>query len=78
MPLHSLGRLSQPARQIIDLAAVSGRSFDFTVLQALTGHSDGELLALVKELMQRDGLHPNNKAQALIADKVWQYLQPLL
>jgi len=46
-----LGRLSQPARQIIDLAAVSGRSFDFTVLQALTGHSDGELLALVKELM---------------------------
>ncbi len=46
-----LGRLSQPARQLIDLAAVSGRSFDFTVLQALTGHSDGQLLALVKELM---------------------------
>ena len=46
-----LDRLSQPARQLIDLAAVSGRSFDFAVLQALTGHSDGELLALVKELM---------------------------
>jgi DNA-binding CsgD family transcriptional regulator/tetratricopeptide (TPR) repeat protein len=46
-----LGRISQPARQLIDLAAVSGRSFDFAVLQVLTGHSDGELVALVKELM---------------------------
>ncbi|WP_235185907.1 arylesterase [Methylomarinum vadi] len=35
-------------------------------------------VALVRELMQRDGLHPNHKAQAMIADKVWQYLQPLL
>lgn len=35
-------------------------------------------VALVKELMQADGLHPNAKAQALIADKVWLYLQPLL
>lgn len=46
-----LGQISQPARQLIDLAAVSGRSFDFAVLQALTGHSDSELLARVKELM---------------------------
>jgi predicted ATPase/DNA-binding CsgD family transcriptional regulator len=46
-----LGRISQPARQLIDLAAVSGRSFDLAVLQTLTGLSDGELLALVKELM---------------------------
>jgi DNA-binding CsgD family transcriptional regulator len=46
-----LGRVSQPARQLIDLAAVSGRSFDFAVLQDITGHSDGELLALVKELI---------------------------
>ncbi len=35
-------------------------------------------VALVKELMQGDGLHPNVKAQALITEKVWQYLQPLL
>ena len=35
-------------------------------------------VALVKELMQGDGLHPNAKAQALIADKVWQYLHTLL
>jgi len=37
-----------------------------------------EDVALVKELMQQDGLHPNAKAQPLIADKVWQHLQPFL
>lgn len=46
-----LSRLTHPARQLLDLAAISGRSFDFTILQALTGHSDSELLALLKELM---------------------------
>lgn len=35
-------------------------------------------VALVNELMQHDGLHPNSKAQPLIADKVWGFLQPLL
>ena len=35
-------------------------------------------VALVKELMQKDGLHPNAKAQSIIADKIWQYLQPIL
>ncbi|MGJ0492908.1 arylesterase [Methylobacter sp.] len=37
-----------------------------------------EDVALVKELMQPDGLHPNAKAQPMIADKVWVNLQPLL
>ncbi len=37
-----------------------------------------EDVALVKELMQPDGLHPNAKAQPMIADKVWEHLQPLL
>lgn len=37
-----------------------------------------EDVALVKDLMQPDGLHPNAKAQPIIADKVWHYLQPLL
>lgn len=46
-----LSHLTQPARQLLDLAAVSGRSFDFTVLQALTGHGDRALLGLIKELM---------------------------
>ena len=35
-------------------------------------------VALAQGLMQKDGLHPNEKAQPIIADKVWGYLQPLL
>lgn len=35
-------------------------------------------VALMKELMQADGLHPNAKAQPLIVDKVWEYLKDLL
>ena len=46
-----LSQVSPAARRLIDLAAVSGRSFDFGVLQALTGLGEAELLALVKELM---------------------------
>ncbi|MGR9114753.1 MAG: arylesterase [Gammaproteobacteria bacterium] len=37
-----------------------------------------EDVALEKDLMQRDGLHPNAKAQPEIAEKVWDYLLPLL
>lgn len=37
-----------------------------------------EDVALVKELIQQDGIHPNAKAQPLIADKIWPYLLPLL
>ncbi len=37
-----------------------------------------EDVALVKELMQPDGLHPNLKAQPIIADKIWTHLRPLL
>lgn len=35
-------------------------------------------VALIKELMQADGLHPNAKAQPLIMNKVWKYLKMLL
>ncbi len=37
-----------------------------------------EDVALVKDLMQPDGLHPNLKAQPIIADKIWTHLRPLL
>ena len=37
-----------------------------------------EDVALDRDLMQRDGLHPNAKAQSNIAEKVWGYLLPLL
>ncbi len=37
-----------------------------------------EEVALVNNMMQKDGLHPNSKAQPIIADKIWQYLSPIL
>ena len=37
-----------------------------------------ENVALDKDLMQADGLHPNAKAQPFIADKIATYLFPLL
>jgi len=37
-----------------------------------------EDVALVKEMMQKDGLHPNTKAQPSIANKIWQYLEPAI
>lgn len=37
-----------------------------------------EDVALKPELMQADGLHPNEQGQTPIAEKVWPYLKPLL
>jgi acyl-CoA thioesterase-1 len=37
-----------------------------------------EDVALNKDLMQADGLHPNAKAQSILADKIEPYLFPLL
>lgn len=44
-------RVSPPARQLINLAAVSGRSFDVPVLRALTNNDDDQILELLKELI---------------------------
>ncbi|WP_090730373.1 arylesterase [Neptunomonas qingdaonensis] len=35
-------------------------------------------VALQETLMQSDGLHPNAKAQPLLLENVWPFLQPLL
>src|SRR6266699_1484903 len=43
--------LSEPARQVLHLAAVAGRHFDFALLQALTERDEAQLLRLIKELM---------------------------
>jgi DNA-binding CsgD family transcriptional regulator/tetratricopeptide (TPR) repeat protein len=43
--------LSEPARQVLTLAAVAGRRFDFTLLQHLAGHDERDLLRLIKELI---------------------------
>ncbi|MDA1342561.1 MAG: arylesterase [Methyloglobulus sp.] len=37
-----------------------------------------EDVALAKQLMQADGLHPNEKAQAMIVEKIWPHLVKLL
>jgi DNA-binding CsgD family transcriptional regulator len=42
-------QLSAPARQVVILAAVAGRRFDFTLLQRITGHDERALLQLMKE-----------------------------
>ena len=43
--------LSESARQLVVLAAVAGRRFDFAVLQKVTHHDEQQLLTLMKELM---------------------------
>jgi tetratricopeptide (TPR) repeat protein len=43
--------LSDEARHVLNLAAVAGRRFDFTVLQELTQQDEAQLLRLIKELI---------------------------
>jgi DNA-binding CsgD family transcriptional regulator len=42
--------LSADARQVLELAAVAGRRFDFDLLRRITGHSELDLVRLLKEL----------------------------
>ncbi|MBA2288359.1 MAG: AAA family ATPase [Ktedonobacteraceae bacterium] len=44
-------RLGEAARQVLTLAAVAGRHFDFALLQQLTGYDEEELLLVMKELV---------------------------
>jgi acyl-CoA thioesterase-1 len=37
-----------------------------------------EKVALVPDLMQADGMHPNARGEAPVLDTVWPYLEPLL
>jgi predicted ATPase len=43
--------LSEVARGVLALAAVVGRRFDFALLRELTGRDEGELLRLLKEMI---------------------------
>jgi DNA-binding CsgD family transcriptional regulator len=45
-----LDQLSPEARELIALAAVAGRRFEFALMARLTHHSEAELVRLVKEL----------------------------
>jgi DNA-binding CsgD family transcriptional regulator/Tfp pilus assembly protein PilF len=44
-------QLSADARQLLTLAAVTGRRFDFSLLQRVSQHDERDLLVLIKELM---------------------------
>jgi DNA-binding CsgD family transcriptional regulator len=44
-------QVSASARQVLLLAAVAGRRFDFAVLQQVTNHDEQQLLTLMKELI---------------------------
>jgi len=46
-----VAHLSAAARHTLTVAAVAGQQFDFGVLQAVTGWSEAELLAQLKELL---------------------------
>ncbi len=44
-------RLSQPAHELLTLAAALGRRFDFALLERATGRTETELIELLKELI---------------------------
>ncbi len=44
-------QLSTEARQILTTAAVTGRRFDFALLQRVTGRDEDELLGVIKEMI---------------------------
>ena len=46
-----LTRLSADARRVVQLAAVAGRRFDFTLLQQITRYDEASLMELMKEVM---------------------------
>jgi DNA-binding CsgD family transcriptional regulator len=46
-----LDHVSTEARELLSLAAVAGRRFDFALLQQLTQRNEAELLRLIKELI---------------------------
>jgi DNA-binding NarL/FixJ family response regulator len=48
---REIARASEPARHILRLAAVVGRRFDFSLLLALTDHTEAEVVQALKELI---------------------------
>lgn len=46
-----LDRVGDAARQVLELAAVAGRRFDFDLLQRITGHDEADLVRLIKQLV---------------------------
>ena len=59
-----LDRVSPAARQVVILAAVAGKRFDFVLLQRITQYEETELLTLMKELIA---------AQLVVEESVEQF-----
>lgn len=57
------------SRMYPDVAAETGAALVPFILEGV---------ALDEKLMQRDGIHPNAKAQPVLLDNVWPVLEPLL
>ncbi|MBK9713444.1 MAG: AAA family ATPase [Kouleothrix sp.] len=49
--LWRIEHVSAAARQVLELAAVAGRRFDFDLLQRITGCDEADLVRLIKELI---------------------------
>lgn len=47
-----LDQISSQARELITLAAVAGRHFEFALLERITRHTEAELVRLIKELVR--------------------------
>ena len=47
-----VNRLGEPARRVVQIAAVAGRRFDFALLQTLLGVDERELFSILKELIR--------------------------
>lgn len=45
-------QLSAQAADLLAMAAVAGRRFDITLLASLTGHDEGQMIGLIKELIR--------------------------
>jgi predicted ATPase len=63
--LHSrLARVSETGRQLLSAAAVLGRSFDFEILDAVSGRSEQEIIEGVEELGAQGLIVENTRAGA--------------
>src|SRR5207249_4573436 len=63
-------RLSEGAEQLLSVAAVIGREFDFALLQRASGLPDREAAAGVEELVRRRMLHGVDYAFDFTHDRI--------
>jgi DNA-binding SARP family transcriptional activator len=65
-----LERLSEPSRQLLSVAAVIGREFDFALLQRASGLAEREAAGGVEELVRRRLLHGVDEGFDVTHDRI--------